>query len=84
MWEIPRLEHQTKSVLPAHLLNTHITMSSNEWKRDLALLLPPSWERKVDEWLDEDIPSFDYGGFVVGKCAFSLLEMHSRPWLLSL
>lgn len=29
-------------------------------------LLPPSWETKIDEWLKEDIPSMDYGGFVVG------------------
>ncbi len=34
---------------------------------DYSLLLPPSWEQKIDEWLHEDIPSFDYGGFVVGK-----------------
>lgn len=29
-------------------------------------LLPPNWRTKVTEWLQEDIPSFDYGGFVVG------------------
>lgn len=32
-----------------------------------AHLLPPSWKRQVTEWLDEDTPSFDYGGFVVGE-----------------
>ena len=30
-------------------------------------LLPPSWRTKVTEWLQEDTPSFDYGGFVVGE-----------------
>ncbi|KAI9140524.1 Quinolinate phosphoribosyl transferase [Paraphysoderma sedebokerense] len=30
-------------------------------------LLPPSWRTMVTSWLDEDIPSFDYGGFVVGE-----------------
>jgi nicotinate-nucleotide pyrophosphorylase (carboxylating) len=30
-------------------------------------LLPPSWESKIDEYLAEDTPSFDYGGFVVGE-----------------
>jgi nicotinate-nucleotide pyrophosphorylase (carboxylating) len=30
-------------------------------------LLPPNWETKIDEWLQEDIPSFDFGGFVVGE-----------------
>lgn len=42
-------------------------MATHTWTKDYALLLPPSWERKIDEWLDEDIPSFDYGGFVVGN-----------------
>ena len=37
------------------------------WTQDYARLLPPSWETKIDEWLAEDIPSFDYGGYVVGK-----------------
>ncbi|KAI9179065.1 nicotinate-nucleotide diphosphorylase (carboxylating) [Blastocladiella emersonii ATCC 22665] len=31
-----------------------------------AHLLPPSWKTSVTAWLQEDIPSFDYGGFVVG------------------
>ncbi|KAK5114332.1 hypothetical protein LTR62_002584 [Meristemomyces frigidus] len=31
-----------------------------------AHLLPASWKRSVTAWLDEDTPSFDYGGFVVG------------------
>lgn len=30
-------------------------------------LLPPSYKRMVAEWLEEDCPSFDYGGFVVGE-----------------
>jgi nicotinate-nucleotide pyrophosphorylase (carboxylating) len=30
-------------------------------------LLPPSWKSQVSAWLDEDTPSFDYGGFVVGE-----------------
>lgn len=30
-------------------------------------LLPPSWKTKITEWLAEDTPSFDYGGFVVGE-----------------
>lgn len=32
-----------------------------------ANLLPPSWKVKVSEWLKEDCPSFDWGGFVVGE-----------------
>lgn len=29
-------------------------------------LLPGGWKQQVTGWLKEDIPSFDYGGFVVG------------------
>lgn len=32
-----------------------------------AHLLPPSWKHTVSHWLDEDTPTFDYGGFVVGE-----------------
>lgn len=31
-----------------------------------AHLLPPSWRKHISVWLEEDTPSFDYGGFVVG------------------
>ncbi|KAI9599384.1 Quinolinate phosphoribosyl transferase [Syncephalis fuscata] len=29
-------------------------------------LLPSSWQQLIADWLKEDVPSFDYGGFVVG------------------
>lgn len=32
-----------------------------------AHLLPPSWKTQITVWLQEDTPSFDYGGFVVGE-----------------
>lgn len=32
-----------------------------------AHLLPPSWKAKITEWLHEDCPSFDWGGYVVGE-----------------
>ncbi|KNC49905.1 nicotinate-nucleotide diphosphorylase (carboxylating) [Thecamonas trahens ATCC 50062] len=35
--------------------------------RDYACFLPPRLDALVDAWLDEDIPSTDYGGFVVGS-----------------
>ncbi|KAJ1749588.1 nicotinate-nucleotide diphosphorylase (carboxylating) [Coemansia sp. RSA 2523] len=31
-----------------------------------ASLLPISYARTIEDWLAEDIPSFDYGGYVVG------------------
>ncbi|KAF2443935.1 nicotinate-nucleotide diphosphorylase [Karstenula rhodostoma CBS 690.94] len=33
----------------------------------VAHLLPQTYKRQVAEWLEEDTPSFDYGGFVVGE-----------------
>ncbi|KAJ4384567.1 nicotinate-nucleotide diphosphorylase (carboxylating) [Didymella sp. IMI 355093] len=41
----------------------------------VAHLLPLTYKRYVSEWLEEDTPSFDYGGFVVG-------EEHSEAKLL--
>lgn len=32
-----------------------------------AHILPPSWETQVIAWLEEDTPSFDWGGYVVGE-----------------
>lgn len=34
---------------------------------DLGHLLPLTFKRVISEWLEEDCPSFDYGGFVVGE-----------------
>lgn len=30
-------------------------------------MLPRNWEKLVQTWLDEDIPGFDIGGYVVGS-----------------
>lgn len=32
-----------------------------------AHLLSPGWTTAISLWLQEDCPSFDYGGFVVGE-----------------
>ncbi|CAM9465341.1 unnamed protein product [Pylaiella littoralis] len=34
---------------------------------DYEHLLPHNWEKLVQTWLDEDIPGFDVGGYVVGS-----------------
>ncbi|KAL8825518.1 MAG: hypothetical protein Q9191_004365 [Dirinaria sp. TL-2023a] len=33
----------------------------------VAHLLPPNYKHKISQWLEEDCPDFDYGGFVVGE-----------------
>ncbi|ORX37334.1 nicotinate-nucleotide pyrophosphorylase [Kockovaella imperatae] len=35
--------------------------------QNLAHILPPSWRSEVQRWFDEDTPSFDWAGFVVGE-----------------
>lgn len=42
-------------------------MASPLEQGNLAHLLPPSWKTQVTAWLDEDTPSCDYAGFVVGE-----------------
>lgn len=34
---------------------------------DLRHLLPGNYKRFITSWLEEDCPSLDYGGFVVGE-----------------
>lgn len=38
-------------------------------------LLPGNYKRLITNWLEEDCPSLDYGGFVVG-------ESEGEAWLL--
>lgn len=53
-------------------------------KGAVAHLLPITYKRLVSEWLEEDTPSFDYGGFVVGEeMAEARLLGKSRVMLLS-
>jgi hypothetical protein len=51
--------------------NTQTMAAANT---NFAHLLPPSWTKHVQLWLEDDIPSFDVGGFVVGGASRSLLR----------
>src|SRR5450755_3955519 len=53
------------SLLILHHFQHPFRMASNHGT--LGHLLPPSYKRMIAEWLEEDCPSFDYGGFVVGE-----------------
>lgn len=54
---------QGKDNLVCNIETTPLTMT------DYSHLLPVSarWKQQITEFLSEDIPSFDYGGFVVGN-----------------
>ena len=53
-----------RSRIPLHSTST---MATQDELDNFAHLLPPSWKTQVTAWLQEDTPSFDYGGFVVGE-----------------
>jgi len=48
-----------------------------------AHLLPPSWTSIITTWLDEDTPSFDYGGFVVGETPAEARLLAKAPGVLA-
>jgi nicotinate-nucleotide pyrophosphorylase (carboxylating) len=48
-----------------------------------AHLLPPSWKKHIAVWLEEDTPSFDYGGFVVGDSPAEARLLAKSPGILA-
>ncbi|KAL8912960.1 MAG: hypothetical protein Q9171_002159 [Xanthocarpia ochracea] len=46
-------------------------------------LLPPTYKRLVASWLEEDCPSFDYGGFVVGQEVKEARLLGKSPGMLA-
>jgi hypothetical protein len=61
------------------------SISYNHWriKMDLKNLLPPSFEESIHKWLQEDIPAFDYGGYVVGTNLVEALLYCKSPGVLA-
>ncbi|KAI8924167.1 nicotinate-nucleotide pyrophosphorylase-like protein [Entophlyctis helioformis] len=50
---------------------------------NLRHLLPTNWKKTVSSWLDEDTPSFDYGGFVVGETDQTAILYCKAPGVLA-
>jgi len=50
---------------------------------DFSSLLPQSWKKVVHKWLEEDIPSFDYGAYVVGSNLGSATLYGKSPGVLA-
>src|SRR2546423_12122810 len=50
---------------------------------NLANLLPPNFKSDIRQWLDEDTPSFDYGGFVVGSEPRTAVLLCKSPGILA-
>jgi len=50
---------------------------------DFSQLLPPWWKSRVVEWLREDVPKFDIGGFVVGDNAATARLLGKSPGILA-
>jgi len=50
---------------------------------NLAHLLPPHYKHTITHWLEEDTPSFDYGGFVVGEAPATARLLGKSPGMLA-
>ena len=46
-------------------------------------LLPPTYQRMISAWLEEDCPSFDYGGFVVGEAIAKAKLLGKSPGMVA-
>jgi hypothetical protein len=55
----------TSRLLPIDMCRNRKRMATDYG--DLSHLLPAGWKAIVNAWFQEDCPSFDYGGFVVGE-----------------
>lgn len=56
-------------------------MASNHGS--VAHLLPQTYKRMVSAWLEEDCPSFDYGGFVVGESMAEAKLLGKSPGMVA-
>lgn len=56
-------------------------MASNHGS--VAHLLPQTYKRMVSAWLEEDCPSFDYGGFVVGESMAEAKLLGKSPGIVA-
>ena len=50
---------------------------------NVAHLLPPTYKKSVSAWLEEDCPSFDYGGFVVGEATTEARLLGKSPGVVA-
>ena len=62
-----RDESSTKSAVPEGLEN----------------LLPPHWKEEIKHWLEQDIPKWDIGGFVVGSAPHHANLLGKSPGVLA-
>lgn len=69
VFSIPQISPTSDYYIPPIFLRTillhALTMAASHG--DLRHLLPVNYKRQITDWLEEDCPSLDYGGFVVGE-----------------
>ena len=49
----------------------------------IAHLLPQNYKQMITAWLEEDCPSFDYGGFVVGEAEAEARLLGKTPGIIA-
>lgn len=50
---------------------------------NLSALLPPNWQEEVKRWIEQDMPKWDVGGFVVGEQPHHAMLLGKQPGVLA-
>jgi nicotinate-nucleotide pyrophosphorylase (carboxylating) len=58
-------------------------MAASESHNYAHLLLNPSWKAQIQQWLKDDVPGFDYGGFVVGETMRTARLLGKSPGVIA-
>ena len=60
---------------PGRIARAHTCSGGLTTTMSFEHILPPSWRACIQQWLADDCPTFDVGGFVVG-------DKQEEAWLL--
>eukprot|EP01088_Endostelium_zonatum_P018032 TRINITY_DN5621_c0_g1_i1.p1 TRINITY_DN5621_c0_g1~~TRINITY_DN5621_c0_g1_i1.p1 ORF type:complete len:330 (-),score=73.05 TRINITY_DN5621_c0_g1_i1:29-1018(-) len=72
-----------KSAAPTPPSTINSSSSSSPNLKNLENVLPLNWEHQITEWLKEDIPSFDFAGYVVGSKPETATLLGKSPGILA-
>lgn len=71
------------STLPTRQIVSRVAKLRATEHPDFSTLLPPAWKSKVLEWLQEDTPKLDWGGFIVGEEEMTASILGKSPGVMA-
>ena len=78
-----RIGEATESSAPETSRREFAVVAMASSHGSVAHLLPQAYKRMVSAWLEEDCPSFDYGGFVVGESMAEAKLLGKSPGMVA-